>query len=56
MQTRHEMTAANIGEKAYPRFRHGEERRIAGDTKISVDGYTDAAAHDDAVNHRHIRL
>ena len=55
-QARQEPGGADIGEKADADFRHGELEAVAGNAMRAVHRHADAAAHDDAVDQRHIGL
>lgn len=49
------VTAAHVAEQPDGRFRHGEQRPLSGHPVLTVHGYSDAAAHRDAVDQRHVR-
>ena len=55
-QARQRIGRADIGKEADPDLGHGEEVALAGDPVGAVQGHTDPAAHDDAVDEGDIRL
>lgn len=55
-ETREEERAADVREEADPRLGHGKERLLRRHAVAPGHGEADAAAHDDAVDQRHIRL
>ena len=55
-QPRQEIGAADIGIKTDARLRHGQHRAVPGHPVIAMHGNADAAAHNNAVDHRDIGL
>ena len=54
--SREQPGAADVGDQADAGLGHGEPRALGDDTVAGVTGEPDAAAHDDAVLDRHVRL
>jgi hypothetical protein len=50
------VAAADVGEEADADLRHGEQRVLRHDPVRAVEGNANAAAHDDAVDQRDVRL
>src|SRR5258706_16367250 len=49
-EPRQEIASTDIGKESDPRFRHGEERVLAGHAVRTVDGNAYAPAHRDAID------
>ena len=55
-QARQEPGRPDVGKEADADLGHGEDEPVAGDAMGAVHRYADAAAHDDAVDQRHVGL
>ena len=53
---REQICAADVGNEADRRFRHGDLRALGDDAVAGVRGQADAAAHDDAVHQGDVRF